>query len=154
GYTFAGLTARPELKERASRLYGTVPFLLEKTSERCAFHTLVRWFTIGVAVSADAALAVIPDWAIDLMIRCGILASNGENIAPRVMLSPLGTMLVASDPVLKWEEDASDLVLWPNPTTEQLFNLTIRKPFGSALDLGCGSGVQALGLASHCQTVF
>ncbi len=154
GYTFAGLTARPELKERASRLYGTVPFLLEKTSEPSTFHTLIRWFTIGIAVPSGAARSVVPDWAIDLMIRCGMLAQNGDQIEPFVMMSPLGTMLIASDPVLKWEDDASDLVLWPNPTTEQLFNFTIRKLFTSALDFGCGSGVQALGLASHCEAVF
>ncbi len=63
-------------------------------------------------------------------------------------------MLVASDPVLKWEDNPADLVIWPNPTTHQLFNFTVRKEFESALDLGCGCGVQALGAAPHCESVL
>ncbi|HEY7336449.1 MAG TPA: methyltransferase [Bryobacteraceae bacterium] len=152
GYTFAGLTGR-NLTERASRRYGTVKYLLEQTEEPSAFHMLARWFTIGVSVSAAQARATLPAWAIDLLAASGVLRAVNGDLEPTVMFSPLGTMLVASDPVLKWEDDPADLVLWPNPTTEQLFNFTIRKPFGSALDLGCGCGVQALGAATHCGSV-
>ncbi len=153
GYTLEGFAARPELRERASRVHGTLPVLIERTAASSAFHTLARWFSIGVSVPIHTARAVIPESAIELMIRCGMLAQNGNQIEPTVMMSPLGTMLIASDPVLKWEDDASDLILWPNPTTRQLTNFTIRNPFESALDMGSGSGVQAVGLATHCKRV-
>ena len=153
GYTFEAITGGGHLTERASHRYGTVKYLLEKTAEASAFHTLARWFAIGVSVPADAAGKFLPPGLIDLLVRSGMIRENADQLEPTVMLSPLGTMLVASDPVLKWEEGPADLVLWPNPTTRQLFNFTIRKPFGSALDLGCGCGVQALGAAPHSDSV-
>jgi SAM-dependent methyltransferase len=153
GYTLAALTDKGHLKERASHRYGTVKYLMEQTAEPSAFHTLARWFTIGVSLSVDEAAKVLPEWAIDLLVQSGMLRRDADRLEPMVMLSPLGTLLVASDPVLRWEDDPTDLVLWPNPTTHQLFNFTIRKPFRSAFDLGCGCGIQALGAAAHCESV-
>lgn len=153
GYTFAAMTGERNLTERASHRYGTVQYLLDKTAEPTAFHTLARWFTIGVAVPAEVAAKLIPDWVTGLLLQSELIRRSGDRLEPSVMLSPLGPLLVASDPVLKWEDDPSDLVLWPNPTTQQLFNLTIRKPFDSALDLGSGCGIQALGAAEHCKSV-
>lgn len=152
GYTFEALTAA-NLMERASHRYGTVEFLLELTAEPTAFHTLARWFAIGVPLESSAAAQHLPGWAIELLLESGMLSRQGDQLHPQVMLSPLGTMLIASDPVLRWETNADDLVLWPNPTTEHLFHFTIREPFSSALDFGAGCGVQALGAAAHCDTV-
>jgi SAM-dependent methyltransferase len=153
GYTFAALTQGRNLTERASRQYGTIKYLLEKTQEPTAFNTLARWFTIGVPVPAWAAAKGLPDWAVPLLLKSGMLRQNGDQLETTVMMSPLDTMLIASDPVLKWEESPDDLVLWPNPTTQQLFNFTIRKPVRSTLDLGCGCGVLALGAAFHSESV-
>ena len=152
GYTFEALNST-KLIERASHRYGTVRFLLENTAEPSPFNTLARWFAIGVAVPAETAAQQLPDWVIALLIDSGMLCQAEHQFQPKVMLSPLGTMLIASDPVLKWEDDPDDLVLWPNPTTEQLFQFTVRKPFRSGLDLGCGCGVHALAAASHCESV-
>lgn len=153
GYTFEALSAA-RLPQRASHRYGTVRFLVEKTAGPSTFHTLVHWFAIGVPVPVETAARQVPAWAIDLLVNSGMLSSAAGQLLPAVMLSPLGSILVASDPVLKWEDDPADLVLWPNPTTKQLLYFTIRKPFRAALDLGCGCGIQALAAASHCETVM
>lgn len=152
GYTFEALTAA-NLMQRASHRYGNIGFLLELTAEPTAFHTLARWFAIGVPVASEIAAERLPAWAIRLLVESGMLSRRGDELEPQVMLSPLGTMLIASDPVLRWEANPEDLVLWPNPTTEQLFHFTVRKPFASALDFGAGCGVQALGAAEHSDAV-
>ncbi len=152
GYTFEGLH-EGRFTERASRKVGTLEYLLQQTAEPSVFHTLVRWFVMGVAVPARDAAGLIPSPMLHLFESSGLVRRDDDDLQPTVLLSPLGTLMVAADPVLKWETDPDDLVVWPNPSTEQLFNYTIRKPVQSALDLGCGCGVQALGAAVHSESV-
>jgi len=155
GYTFEAMSGHGYLQERASHRFGAgaVKYLLEKTAEPTASHTLARWFAVGVPVPAAVAHERLPAWVTELLLKSGMIRRNADQLAPSVMLSPLGTMLVASDPVFKWENDPSDFVVWPHSSAWQLLNFTIRKPFSSALDLGCGCGIQALGAASHCEIV-
>jgi hypothetical protein len=47
----------------------------------------------------------------------------------------------------------ADHVLGVSPASTTLAQLTVRRPFGSALDLGTGCGVQSLHLSQHCDRV-
>ena len=82
-----------------------------------------------------------------------MLVEGGGELYPMVMLSQLQTIMVAADRLSKFEEKPEDLVIWPNPSSRQLNNATIRRRFESALDIACGSGVTALTLAHHTKTV-
>jgi hypothetical protein len=48
----------------------------------------------------------------------------------------------------------SNIVVGPGGASRTLLHLVPRIPFASAWDLGCGSGVQAVALATHCDKVF
>lgn len=47
-----------------------------------------------------------------------------------------------------------DIVVGPGGASNTLLRLTPRRPFKTAWDLGCGSGVQAVALATHCEHVI
>lgn len=153
GFNIKTLHDEKGLNERASRQFGTLEFLLDRTKEENVFNTLVRLFAIGVPVSSEVAEKLIPEWVIQTCERAGLLVRKEGELEPTVMLSPMDPLMIAADRVLKWEEDPSDLVLWPNPTTQQLFNFTIRQPVKSTLDIGTGSGIQALAATEHSESV-
>jgi methylase of polypeptide subunit release factors len=48
----------------------------------------------------------------------------------------------------------SDIVVGPGGASKTLLHLVPRIQIASAWDLGCGSGVQAIALATHCSEVF
>jgi len=55
---------------------------------------------------------------------------------------------------LAWRRESHDFVLPIGPSAELLAYMTIRKPIDSALDLGCGCGVQAILAADHARSVI
>lgn len=153
-YTQGEVRDRLGLRELPSRRLGNLPYLMERTKQPGVFHTLVRWFFVGVPVPIGAARQQIPESMLALLVETGLLAVHETDLVSQAMLAPFEQYLVASDPMLKAESaEHSDLVLWPNPTTWLLFRFTIRKPFLSALDLGTGCGMQALAAAAHSARV-
>ena len=67
---------------------------------------------------------------------------------PLVRILPFQDLLLASDPDLPGEKPA-DFVTGVNPAAWTLAQLTIRRPAATTLDLGTGSGIQALLAARH-----
>lgn len=152
-YTIKSLHDEKGLSERASRQFGTLRYLLDQTREQNVFNTLVRWFAIGVPVPSEVAQELIPAWVTELCEQTGLLVRCNGALEATAMLSPMDPLMIAADRCLKWEEDPADLVIWPNPTTQQLFNFTVRRPGRATLDIGTGSGIQALAAAEHSEIV-
>jgi methylase of polypeptide subunit release factors len=73
------------------------------------------------------------DWWIVSDLGCAVGGAGGIGSAPGV--------------------DRADLVLGVGGASTTLAGITVREPVGSALDLGCGSGVQALHAAAHATRV-
>jgi SAM-dependent methyltransferase len=153
GYTIDKLSSELQLSERPSVRVGNLKYLLARIQETTELNLLACLFILGVPVPSNTARQLIPAWVIELALQSGMLVESGAQLHPKVMLSQIQTIIVASDRFLKYEENPEDLVIWPNPSSYQLNNAMIRKPFGSALDIGCGSGMLALTLAQHCKTV-
>jgi len=154
GYTIEKLSAELELSERPSVRFGTLNHLLQRIRDPTEINLLARLFVLGVPVPSNTARQALPAWVIELALQSGMLVESGAELHPLLMLSQLQTIIVASDRLLKYEENPEDLVIWPNPSSRQLNNAAIRKPFESALDICSGSGVIALTLAHHCKTVI
>ena len=154
-YTHDRLQNEMALRTLPSRRLRTLPRMLDQTREPTALNTLARWFFIGVPVAAAQAREAIPGWALDTLAEAGALAARGDSIEPLIRITPVGSLLIASDPAMRIESnEPADLVLWPNPTTRLLSWFAIRNPSRRTLDLGTGCGLQALEAAAHSESVI
>jgi methylase of polypeptide subunit release factors len=121
-----------------------VPLVLDRYSAGDPRAALVRAFVLGERVAADS----LPVSA-DALADAGLLElSNGDAIA-RMRLIPFAGLLIAH------EAEASDanFVTGVNAASRTLATLTVRRPIERALDIGTGSGVEALLAAHHARSV-
>ncbi len=121
-----------------------VPLVLDRYSAGDPRAVLVRAFVLGERVAADS----LPVSA-DALADAGLLElSEGEAVA-RVRLAPFAGLLVAHEP----EASDANFVTGVNAASRTLATLTVRLPVERALDIGTGSGVEALLAARHAGTV-
>ena len=112
--------------------------------------TLIRLFLLSAAVRADAARRAVAPLSLERLLRAGLLTRRGDVIKARMRLIPYDGLILACD--VKPRDFASmpaDYVDGVTPPTRLLAALTVRRPIKAALDLGTGSGVQALLAALH-----
>jgi methylase of polypeptide subunit release factors len=114
--------------------------------------TVVRLFFLQLPVSRrDAVAALGGSRAVEALAATG-LADVGERITPRGRILPVGSLLVASDDHPPGHEPP-DYVAAYTPTSQICESLTPRHRVGRALDVGTGSGVQAMFAARHARRV-
>ncbi len=120
---------------------------------------LVRLFTLGDPVDAslvDVALATLTTSG---AVALGLARFEGDALVATVDLRPYGderhTWWVASDlsELATGQPLAPDHVLGIGPASTTLATWAPRPHAHRALDLGTGSGVQALHLAGHCDEI-
>ncbi len=151
-------------EESLVREYGTAeppftgdlrfPRMLECARAPGPLGILARWFLLGLPVSGGEAGKVLRPGVVERLVRCGMLAAEGEELRPRVAVGAVGRTLVVSDPSPACAaEFREDQVRGLNPSARRLLDLTIRRPVASTLDLGTGCGVQAFLAAGHSERV-
>lgn len=114
--------------------------------------TLIRLFHLTDAVESDEATAALAPADPTALIEAGLLEERDGDVVATVELTASLGLVVA--------HDRSDLdraappwhVLF-GPASRTLAALTIRRPIRAALDVGTGSGVQALLTARHAENV-
>jgi methylase of polypeptide subunit release factors len=133
---------------------------LRATTGGSALETLVRlWLLQARAPLADVERAL--PGLLDDLCDAGFFERSAREVAALVDVRPHATdgrgLWVVSD-LTPGLDGASrrigpDHVLGISPAATSLIELTVREPVARALDLGTGSGVQALHLAGHADEV-
>ncbi len=137
----------------------TVPGL-RRTPGGSPVETLVRLFLLQAPVPITEAERALPG-LLDELSAEGILEHTVGEVGALLEIRPYAAghrgLWVVSDltPGLDGSPNrvGADHVLGISPASTSLAHLTIREPVGRSLDLGTGSGVQALHLADHSQSV-
>jgi methylase of polypeptide subunit release factors len=113
--------------------------------------TLAKLFRLGKPVDATDAARALDPVGTDALVRMDLADLDGGAVQPLARISVYEDVLVASDVMAA--SDSADLVTGPSPSARRVERLTIRRPVRAALDLGTGSGVQALRTARHAERV-
>ncbi len=125
--------------------------LVARTVDERPLSTLARLFIAGLPVSKKVAARAIAPMALEDWLEVGILRPEAGCVLPCVCIEPCHGMLVASDPPTDYSRP--DVVVAPANASRTLLGATIRRPVARALDIGCGTGVQALVAARHADEV-
>ena len=113
--------------------------------------TLNRLFVHAEVVTVDEAAGVFTQPELDELIRSGLLHRDGNLVQSLLQAQCFQGLIFFSD--FRFHEHAEDFVLPVGPSGTRMAAMTIRRPVRSALDLGCGCGLQSLHTAQHCTRV-
>ncbi|HEX3605577.1 MAG TPA: methyltransferase [Candidatus Dormibacteraeota bacterium] len=118
-------------------------------------ETLVRLLLLGEPVSEAAFLAAVAPTTVEDWVRAGLMVLDGDTVRPRARIRPHRGLLIANDPP-RVEDDPlrADFVMGIGSSSITLAEMTVRRPSRRTLDLGTGSGIQALLAAPHSDTVI
>ncbi|MDQ4086095.1 MAG: methyltransferase [Actinomycetota bacterium] len=130
---------------------------LRATADGSPLATLARLWQLQVPVPVEETERALPK-LLDPLCAAGVLQRSVDEVRARVDVRPYADeghdWWVMSDLVPGLDGGdrrvAADHVLNVGAASTTLAQLTQRRPFGSALDLGTGCGVQSLHLSTHC----
>ncbi|MDR2896281.1 MAG: methyltransferase [Propionibacteriaceae bacterium] len=122
--------------------------------------TLIRLFVLQASVPSSLAASLLPLQALQ---RLELVDTDGRTVRARVDIRPFDDQTDGTDGWVVSDHAASvdghldrslpDHVLGVSPASVSLAQITDRRLVGSALDLGTGSGIQAIHLARHAGQV-
>jgi methylase of polypeptide subunit release factors len=115
------------------------------------FDLLVHLFVAHDAVDARALAERIRPAKVADLESCGLLERSGTEVVSRFGIERWGGVAILHD-WLEWR-DAPGYVMGVTLAGRSLAWCTPRAPTGRVLDLGTGSGIQALCAASHADSV-
>lgn len=118
------------------------------TAESAMLRTL---FGEGATVNRAEAFRVLRALDLEALLESGMLCEQGGQVWAPLQVQHYGGLAFFSDfPRL---HHTAGFVLPIGPAGRYLANLTIRQPARTALDLGCGCGIQALLASRHAEKV-
>jgi methylase of polypeptide subunit release factors len=132
-----------------------LPVALRRTSTPTRMHTLARLFLLGRAVPVEQAQSALAPMPVEPLVALGLLHERDGGLQSVATIVPYGELFLVHDhgPEVTEGRLAHDHVVGAGQSSLKLAALTPRPVVGSALDLGCGSGVQAVRLAHHARQV-
>jgi SAM-dependent methyltransferase len=138
----------------SGHLRSDLPLYQRRLAAPTPVHTLLKLFGLYVDVNEEDAAAAFAPLGLDEVVAMGLVERRDAVVRSLVGLVTTSDLVLARDRLL--HDGASlrpDHVIGLNPPAMQLGAITVRRPVRSALDLGCGGGVQALLAARHADKV-
>ncbi|MEU4675809.1 methyltransferase [Micromonospora sp. NPDC023737] len=130
---------------------------LKATEDRDPLATLIRVFICDQTEPEAVVAAALAPLDIAEAVDGGLVERHGDGLRAGVDLEPYGDewWVLADVPASARPGRPlhSEHVLGIGGATQTLIGATIRRPVETALDLGTGSGVQALHLSTHARSV-
>ena len=131
-----------------------LPLYLRRLDPEAPLHTLIRLFALHVPVTEAQARAALAPLDLAEANALGLVSVGDGQVAPRVGFVVVDGLVLARDvPRAGAQGLRGDHVVGLNPPAMLLARLTVRRQVGSALDVGCGGGVQSLLAARHAERV-
>jgi hypothetical protein len=157
GYSESGVTERLALDDLADLQWRHVPvYRCERLAARDPLALAIDLWLLQGTLPAEELDRLFVSAERDALIRAGLLVIDETGMArSRASLFPVGDWLIFSDhawPELPHPGYATvpcDQVMGVGLDSRHLARCTIRRPFGTALDLCTGSGIHALLAAAH-----
>lgn len=145
---FKGLSASsiPILKD------GDLPQLRQVILNGLEDVSILRLFNIAETISMPEAETLFGKSLLTNLIEAGLLGENKSEVFSYFHIQTHKGLVFLSDYSLP-QGIPHDLVLPVGPSGRYLDAITIRKKVDSALDLGCGCGIQTLLLTAHSTLV-
>ena len=156
GFTVAGVADLVGAEAHQALARNETTPALRRTSDASPLASLTRLFPLQAAVDESVLERALPG-LVRPLVDAGLLARSAGEVRARVDVRPYADddrdWWVVADlmPGLDGgpRRMAPDHVLGVSSASTSLAQLTVREPFGRALDLGTGSGVQTLHLSRH-----
>ncbi len=131
-----------------------VPIIVRLLPKGDQLATLLRLFLLSLAVPIADARAALSPLTLEHALRLGIVRRSPAGLASTVRLLPAGDLVIACDRSPESAPGlAADHVMGVASSSVFLASLTVRRSIESALDIGCGNGIQAVLAARHAQRV-
>ncbi len=130
--------------------------VLRRTGGGSPLETLIRLFLCGVNVERAAAERALAPLPVEAWISAEMVTIDGANVAGLLKLRPLdlaGNEWIVPYDSNRRDDHVADYVIGVGPASLTLAGLTVRPPVARCLDLGTGSGIQALYAHAHADEV-
>jgi methylase of polypeptide subunit release factors len=150
--------------ERVRQALGSEGALISRPSDRLVhmrklagqgpLGTLVRLFVLAVPVTAAEAAEAVAPVPLERLSNLGLIETHGDEVTALVRIVPHDDLLIASDQRLEpGQPTRPNYVAGVHAPSLTLSHLTVRRPVETALDMGCGCGIQAILASRHSERV-
>jgi hypothetical protein len=153
GFTAAAVNKALGIQGPLDRDLTQIPVYLRRLPAGDPLSTFVKLFQLSVPVDLDEAAHALRPLPLERVVRMGLLRVVERAADPLVEISPVGDRWLVSDRTQR-DADRPDHVLGLSPPASVLASITVRQFVAAALDLGAGSGIQALLAAQHATQVI
>ncbi len=140
-----------QLPARAGR---EMPYFLHLTREATPLNVLIRMFVLGIPVESAAARDAVRPMELEDWARAGLVELENGEARASIRLLPFRDLLLACDHMDAVTPGGHlEMVMGITASSAALADFTVRRPCGTALDVGTGGGVQAFLAAAHAKQV-